>query len=55
MKKIGIWIITPEGPSRVKESNLALEKQLEDWIENDPSLLQSGLTVIGRQAGGKHK
>ena len=49
MKKIGIWTITPQGPSRVKESNLALEKQLEDWIENDPSLLQSGLTIIGRQ------
>ena len=49
MKKIGIWTITSEGPSRVKESNLALEKQLEDWIENDPSLLQSGLTIIGRQ------
>ena len=49
MKKIGIWTITSEGPSRVKESNLALEKKLEDWIENDPSLLQSGLTIIGRQ------
>lgn len=26
-----------------------LERNLEDWIEKDPSLLQEGLTIVGRQ------
>jgi hypothetical protein len=49
MAKIGIWRVTNQGPVKLIESNINLEKQLEDWIEKDPSLLQSGLTIVGRQ------
>jgi Holliday junction resolvase-like predicted endonuclease len=49
MKGIGIWNIEESGPVKLKESDLALEKNLENWIENDPALLQNGLTIVGRQ------
>lgn len=49
MKKIGIWNIEETGPVKLKESSVALEKNLENWIENDPALLQNGLTIVGRQ------
>jgi len=34
---------------RIPERVVDLEKQLEDWIEDDPSLLQAGLVIVGRQ------
>ncbi|MCL0055903.1 endonuclease NucS, partial [Dehalococcoidia bacterium] len=37
------------------ESSIPLEKEFEDWITSDSSLLQEGLTIVGRQlrvAGG---
>ena len=45
MTKIGLWQIEDNGPVKIKESNVGLEKSLEDWIERDPTLLQSGLTI----------
>ena len=36
-------------PHPLKESGFNLEKQLEDWIEDNPSLLRGGLTIVGRQ------
>ena len=49
MSQIGLWHITDEGPKKLKPSGIDLEKNLENWIEHDPSLLQSGLTIVGRQ------
>ena len=49
MKQIGIWRIAENGPTRLDSSNVRLEEDLEGWIHNDPSLLQAGLTVLGRQ------
>jgi len=49
MSKIGLWKITPSGPVKLIEGSIDLEKQLEEWIERDPSLLQHGLRIVGRQ------
>jgi len=49
MKQIGVWSITDDGPKRASKTDISLEKHLEDWIERDPGLLQSGLTIVGRQ------
>ena len=49
MSKIGLWKITQNGPVKLIEGSIDLEKQLEDWIEKDPSLLQHGLKIVGRQ------
>jgi len=46
---IGIWQISENHPSPLKICSIDIEKSLEDWIEDDPSLLQSGLTIVGRQ------
>jgi len=48
-----LWKITDSGPkvipeTRLKEEKL-LEKELEDWITSDPSLLGEPLLIIGRQ------
>ena len=48
-----IWKITPEGPKRILETRpkqeKLLEKNLEDWIEIDPSILGEPLLIVGRQ------
>jgi hypothetical protein len=49
MQKIGIWKIGEQQPSRLQRTSIELEKQLEDWIEGDPSLIQVGLVIVGRQ------
>jgi hypothetical protein len=49
MSKIGLWQISEAAPARLQESEIPLERQLEEWIEQDPGLLQSGLTIVGRQ------
>lgn len=51
MKRIGLWHVTEDGPEKLKASEIDLEQYLEDWIERDPSLLQQGLTIVGRQIG----
>jgi Holliday junction resolvase-like predicted endonuclease len=56
MKKLGLWQVANKSLRRLSESSIGFEKELEDWIENDPSLVQSGLEIIGRQIsidGGK--
>ena len=35
--------------SKVGRSHIQLEKQLEDWIVNDVTLIGEGLTLVGRQ------
>ena len=32
-------------------SDVGIERSLEDWIEQDPSLLEQGMSIIGRQFG----
>jgi Holliday junction resolvase-like predicted endonuclease len=49
MEKIGLWQITENGPQKIKESAVDLERDLEAWIEKDPNLLRAGLVIIGRQ------
>ena len=45
----GVWQIADGGPRRVDESNVDLEAQLEQWIESDPGLVQTGLVIVARQ------
>jgi len=49
MQKIGIWRVTDEGLDRLSPSSVGLEKNLENWIEEDPTLLEEGLEIVGRQ------
>ena len=49
MKSLGIWQVGDATLSRAAESEIDLERHLEDWIEQDPSLLQEGLVSVGRQ------
>jgi len=46
---IGLWQIGSEGPARLASTRVALERDLEAWIEQDPSVLEAGLVVVGRQ------
>jgi Holliday junction resolvase-like predicted endonuclease len=49
MQQVGLWHITQDGPQKLRPGKIELEKRLEDWIEQDPDLLQHGLTIVGRQ------
>jgi Holliday junction resolvase-like predicted endonuclease len=49
MQQVGLWHITQDGPQKLRPGKIELEKHLEDWIEQDPDLLQHGLTIVGRQ------
>jgi hypothetical protein len=46
---VGIWKISNNQPVRLSPSIINLEERLEDWIEQDPALVQEGLTIVGRQ------
>jgi hypothetical protein len=47
MSKIGLWNLKNGKPKRLDESSIQFEKNLEDWIVNDPNFLREGLTIIG--------
>jgi Holliday junction resolvase-like predicted endonuclease len=49
VKQIGIWHVTDAGPKKLSAGSLDLERQLEEWIERDPGLLENGFTIVGRQ------
>ena len=49
MRQMLLWQVTDETPKRLNRGGIDLERHLEDWIERDPGLLQSGLTIVGRQ------
>jgi Holliday junction resolvase-like predicted endonuclease len=49
MNRIGLWDLENGKPLRLKESSIQFERNLEDWIVNDPNFLREGLTIIGRQ------
>lgn len=43
MTKIGLWQISNNKPNSLQKSEI--EKNLEGWIEIDPSLIQTGITI----------
>ncbi len=49
MADLGVWTVDGGAPERVSRSGVGLERNLEDWIANDSSLLADGLTIVGRQ------
>lgn len=49
MTAVGVWQVDKERVARVEPANLSLERELEEWIEREPSLLESGLEIVGRQ------
>lgn len=49
MKKISSWAIQNKKPVKLQNGRIDLEKHLEDWIEQDPSLIRGGLTIVARQ------
>lgn len=49
MSGIGLWYIDSNVPKRLSAGTVASERNLEDWIERDPSLIEQGLTVLARQ------
>ncbi|MCY4614875.1 MAG: endonuclease NucS [Chloroflexi bacterium] len=49
MADLGVWTVDGDAPKRVSRSGVGLERNLEDWIANDSSLLADGLTIVGRQ------
>ena len=49
MRQMLLWQVTDETPQKLTRGGIDLEAHLEDSIERDPSLLQSGLTIVGRQ------
>lgn len=46
---INLWAVKNGMLNEVSKSKVNLEKQLEDWIVNDPSILNMDLLIIGRQ------
>jgi len=49
MARLGLWQIVGSELSRIEERAIDLERMLQDWIEKDPSLLQAGMTIVGRE------
>jgi hypothetical protein len=49
MPPIGLWAVGDDGPAKLGTGNIDLERRLEEWIERDPGLLDSGLEIVGRQ------
>jgi hypothetical protein len=49
MSPVGLWNVGANGPIKIPGAAIDLEKRLEEWIERDPGLLESGLDVVGRQ------
>ena len=49
MGKSKVWQVGAGKPLKLVEANVGLEKNLEDWIEADPSLLPGELEIICRQ------
>ena len=45
----GLWQVDGGAPRKLSPASIALESDLESWIEADPSLLEGGLTIVGRQ------
>ena len=49
MNDASLWHIEGDRPFRLNESFVPLEKDLERWIEAEPSLVAHGIEVVRRQ------
>jgi len=49
MRSLALWQVENATLTRVAEAEIELEQHLEDWIVSDPTLLQEGLVIVGRQ------
>jgi hypothetical protein len=52
VRSLGIWEVGRSGEAtlaRAVEGEIDLERDLEAWIEEDPTLLREGLVILGRQ------
>jgi hypothetical protein len=49
MGKFKVWQVGDAVPLKAAESNVGLEKNLESWIEADPTMLPGELEIICRQ------
>jgi Holliday junction resolvase-like predicted endonuclease len=49
MASVAIWEIDSNSPSRLGESSVRSEADLESWIAAEPALLEEGLEIVGRQ------
>lgn len=54
MEQFGLWRAEGKTLTRLSSSGIALESQLEDYIEADPTLLGERLLLIGRQVPTAH-
>lgn len=52
--EVGLWRADKSGLTRLSPSGVALERQLEDYVEADPTLLGERLLIIGRQVATGH-
>ena len=52
--ELGLWRVDNKRVNRVSPSDVALERDLEDYIESDPDLLGEKLLIIGRQVPTPH-
>lgn len=49
MKNVALWQIASQGPIALEAAEIELEKHLEEWIEQDPHMVETGLEIVGRQ------
>ncbi|MDA1363113.1 endonuclease NucS [Glycomyces luteolus] len=52
--EVGLWRADKHGLTRLSPSRVALESKLEEYIENDPTILGQPLLLIGRQVPTAH-
>jgi hypothetical protein len=52
--EVGLWRAEGSSLTRLSPSGIALERQLEDYIEADPMLLGERLLIVGRQVPTAH-
>ena len=46
---VGVWRVEKNKVARIEPTSVRLERELEEWVERNPSLLEAGLEVVGRQ------
>lgn len=43
------WEIDNGKPKKMRQTNIDLENDLENWVETDPSMIEDGLRILARQ------
>ena len=49
MSRVALWSVANDRPARLPDHSGFLEKHLETWVQNDPSMVLDGLRWVGRQ------